>query len=178
MIGFVKRCLNRWRRSETGSATVEFAIMFPAFMFLMLGGIETSMVTLNHVMLERAVDMTVRDIRLGTGNAFEHDAIKDTICDRAAFIRDCGNNLQLDMIAQDPRVGLNIPDEPTCTDRSEEVRPKITFENGQSNQLMIMVACVKVVPLFPSTGLGKKLADNPGGEYALTATTAFVQEPS
>ena len=173
----LKKRLRRFRSDEDGNATVEFAIVFPAFMFLVVAGVEIGMVTLNHVMLERAVDLTVRDIRLGTGNAFQHDQIKTTICNRAQFIDDCEDNLRLEMIPQDPRAGLTIPDEPDCTDRTEEARPVREFKNGQSNQLMVLRACVKITPMIPTSGIGKKLSNNPEGQYALTATTAFVQEP-
>ena len=36
---------------------------------------------------------------------------------------------------------------------------------------------VRIDPLFPTTGLGKKLGEGAGGQYALIATSAFVQEP-
>ena len=173
----VKKMLRRFRRSEDGSATIEFAITFPAMILFLLSGIELAFVTLNHVMLERAMDMTVRDIRLGTGTAPQHDEIKDLICQRAGFISDCSSTLRLEMIQVDPRNWLGIPQEVDCVDQSEEVAPVREFVNGLENELMVLRACAKVDPIFPTTGLGDALIKDGAGQYALVAISAFVQEP-
>jgi len=166
----------RFKRDENGSVTVEFAIIFPVFMFFILSAMEYSLVTIQQSMLERAVDLTVRDIRLGTGDNPSHDDIKDSICDKAAMVRDCTNNLRLEMIVQDAFAGVALPPEPDCTDKSEEVKPVREFVNGAPNALMILRACAKIDPIFPSSSMGRALADD-DGQIALAATTAFVQEP-
>lgn len=173
ILSFPKRFL----RSEKGSSTVEFVIAFPAIITLMLSGIELGFVTLQHSMLERAMDMTVREIRLGTGTAPQHDEIKQRICDRAGFIANCNDALRLEMVQIDPRAWSAVDPNPDCIDRSQEVAPVRNFVNGQENELMILRACVRIDPVFPTTGLGSTLAKGPGGQYALISTTAFVQEP-
>lgn len=167
----------RFKRDENGNATIEFVMLFPAMMVIMLSGIELAFVTLQHAMLERAMDMTVREIRLGTGAILEHDDIKDSICDRAGFIKDCETNLRLEMVQVDPRVAVTIAADPDCTDTSEDVNPVRSFVNGQSNELMILRACAKIEPVFPTSGMGKSLADNADAQYALVAMAVFVQEP-
>lgn len=169
--------LGRFRRSEDGGATIEFSIVFPALMFFMLSGIELGMVSLNHVMLERAMDITVRDIRLGTGTAPQHDEIKDLICERAGFISNCSENLRLEMVQVDPRDWTNISTDADCTDQSEEVSPVRSFVNGLENELMILRACAKFKPFFPTTGLGDSLIKDGAGQYSLVSMSAFVQEP-
>ncbi|TMV08036.1 pilus assembly protein [Ruegeria sediminis] len=177
MIRHILKATRRFARKENGTATVEFVMVYPAIIALMLSGVELGFVVLHHAMLERAVDLTVRDIRLGTGTNPKHDELKDTICERAIFINDCKANLRLEMIRQDPFAAITIPEEPDCTDTSEEVKPVRTFVNGQSNELMVLRACAKINPIFPTSILGAQLSDNTDGQYALTATTAFVQEP-
>ena len=169
--------LSFFSRSEDGSGTVEFALTFPVMLLFMLSGVELGMITLQHSMLERAMDLTVRDIRLGTGGDFQHDDIKDQICELSGFIDDCGENLHLEMIQVDPRDWADIPVNPTCTDQSEEVAPVINFINGQENELMILRACAKISPVFPSTGLGKNVTKDGAGQFALVSISAFVQEP-
>ncbi|MEO9780151.1 MAG: TadE/TadG family type IV pilus assembly protein [Sedimentitalea sp.] len=170
--------IRRFLRSENGNGTVEFAITFPAMLLFMLSGIELGMMTLNHSSLERAMDLTVRDIRLSTGSAPQHDAIKDLICDRAGFISNCKSNLRLEMIQVDPRNWGNVAREASCTDASRNVQPKINFKNDAGdNELMILRACAKISPVFPTTGLGKNIAKDGAGQYALVSTSAFVQEP-
>ncbi len=177
MIGKLISRLARFRRKEDGSITVEFVIIFPAFMFLVLSGVELALVTLQQAMLDRAVDLTVREIRLGTGNNQSHDAIRDTICDHATFIKNCSANLRLEMIQQSAFAGIDIPATPDCTNNSEEVSPVREFQNGLANELMILRACAKIDPVFPTSTMGRTLADDTG-QIALTATTAFVQEPT
>ena len=173
----VSALLSRFSRSEDGSGTVEFAIVFPAMLLFMLSGVELGMITLQHSMLERAMDQTVRDIRLGTGTAPQYDQIKADICERAGFIEDCANNLHLEMIQLDPRNWAGISPDPTCTDQSEEVAPVRIFVNGAENELMIMRACAKINPVFPTTGLGKNVNKDGAGQFALVSVSAFVQEP-
>ncbi|GHG90377.1 TadE/TadG family type IV pilus assembly protein [Pseudodonghicola xiamenensis] len=177
MTAALRAALRRLWRQEDGNATIEFAITFPALIILLLSGLELGFVTMQHAMLERAVDQTVRDIRLGTGSAPQHDDIKDMICDRASFIPNCGDNLRLEMIQVDPRAWAGLDTTPDCTDKSEEVAPVRNFVNGQSNDLMILRACAKIDPVFPTTGLGKSLSTDAYGQYALVSTTVFVQEP-
>ncbi len=173
----VTRLLGRFSRSENGAATVEFAITFPAMLLFMLSGIELGMVTLKHSMLERAMDQTIRDIRLSTGTAPQHDEIKDLICARAGFISDCSANLRLEMIQVDPRNWTAISPTPDCTDQSEDVAPVRNFAPGRENELMIMRACAKFDPVFPTTGLGKNVQKDGAGQFALVSVSAFVQEP-
>jgi len=174
---WLKRKLSRFSRSENGSSTIEFAITFPSVIFLMLSGIELGFVNLHHSMLERAMDLTVREIRLGTGAAPQHDEIKDRICARAGFIEECGNNLKLEMVQVDPRNWAGISANPDCTDKSEDVNPVRNFVNGLDNELMILRACAKIDPVFPTTGLGSNMQKDDFGQYSLVATSVFVQEP-
>lgn len=172
------RFLRRFGRSEDGTATVEFAITFPAMLLFTLSGVEMGMVSLQSSMLERAMDMTVRDIRLGTGSAPQHDEIKDLICERAGFVSNCSSSLLLEMVEVDPRNWTGISAEVSCIDRSEEVQPKTEFRNdAPENALMILRACAKIDPVFPSTGLGKNIKKDGAGQFQLVAISAFVQEP-
>ncbi|HBS51119.1 MAG TPA: pilus assembly protein TadE [Rhodobacteraceae bacterium] len=167
----------RFRRDEDGNSTIEFALTFPAVMVLFLSAIELGYVTLQHGMLERAMDMTVRDIRLGTGTAPQHDDIKDLICTRAGFIRNCSDNLRLEMVRVDPRAWNAPPETPDCTDQSEDVKPVRDFVQGRSNELMFLRACAKIDPIFPTTGLGASMTKDGAGQFALVSNSAFVQEP-
>ncbi|MEC7256596.1 MAG: TadE/TadG family type IV pilus assembly protein [Pseudomonadota bacterium] len=179
MITTVWNRVRRFGRAEDGAAVVEFAITFPAMLMLLLSSVELGMVSLQHAMLERAMDQTVRDIRLSTGTAPQHDEIKDLLCERAGFIDSCRENMLLEMVQVNPREwGEGISDTPTCTDKSEEVAPKVQFKNDAlENDLMILRACAKIDPIFPTTGLGKNIKKDGAGQFSLVAISAFVQEP-
>lgn len=174
----IYRRLRRFGRRDEGSVTVEFAILFPAFIMILLSGVEQGMITLQHAMLERGLDLAVRDIRLGTGTAPQHDEIKHEICQYAGVLRNCETTLRLEMVQVDLRNGaISLDDTADCVDTSEDVQPVRNFVNGQENELMILRACVKIDPIFPTTGLGKQLVKDGAGQTALLATSAFVQEP-
>ena len=53
----------------------------------------------------------------------------------------------------------------------------IEYKNGQENELMILRACAKISPVFPTTGLGKNVTKDGSGQFALVSISAFVQEP-
>ncbi|WP_435231328.1 TadE/TadG family type IV pilus assembly protein [Pseudopelagicola sp. nBUS_20] len=166
-----------FKTSEDGHATIEFVIMVPVLLIILLSSVELGVLTLRYALLERALDVVVRDIRLTTGVDFVHDDIRDDICEVASIIPDCSNNLKLEMMTMDLRNWTGIPTETVCTDRAEVVQPLSTFESGVSNQLMVLRACAKIEPLFPTTGLGASFETDNAGDYALVTTTAFVQEP-
>lgn len=170
-------CLNRFRREESGTATMEFAIVFPLFMLIMGSTFELGTLTIRETALERALDLTVRDIRLGTGTAPQHDELKQSICDRAPILHDCTDKLRIEMIQLDPRAWTSPADDADCTDASAEVEPVREFTHGQENEMMLIRVCVKVTPLFPTTGLGNVMTKDGAGDYALIAKSAFVQEP-
>ena len=96
----MKRVLNKcewFRKRQDGNATIEFVILFPAFMTLFLTGFEAGFYMVRNVMLERAVDIAVRDVRLGNGNVPAFAALKKRICDEAGIIPDCMRTLQVEM---------------------------------------------------------------------------------
>ena len=171
--------MKRFLKDEGASATIEFVIWFPMFITLFLSCVELGLITVRHTMLERGLDMAVRDVRLGTGRTPEnHDELKDLICGYAGFIPDCRATLRLEMRPIEMRAFAALSPNADCVDLSQPVLPLREFATGLSNQVMVLRACVKFDPVFPTTGLGRALATDGSGQAALIATSAFVQEPS
>ena len=168
----------RFLRREDGNATVEFAILFPLFVTLLVSSVEIGFITMRHTLLDRAVDLTVRDIRLGTGSAPQFEQIRDTICTRAGAIPDCQDNLNIQMIRLDLRNYTPPPADFACTNEAEEVEPVRTFTNGMDNEMMLLRICAMFKPIFPLSGLGRDLkSSGVNGYTAMISSTAFVQEP-
>lgn len=165
-------------KDDKGTASIEFVIVFPFFLGLLLSSFELSLITMRETMLERALDLTVREIRLETGSAPQHDEIKTRVCARAPVIPDCEKNLRLEMVQVDPRNWVNPAEDFDCTDQSQDVQPVRSFVNGMDNDLMLLRACAKFSPTFPGAGLGNSLSKDAAGMAALVASSAFVQEPS
>lgn len=177
MTGRATKALRRFRQQQDGNASVEFAIVIPAFLMILMSTVELGMINLRHSQLERALDETVRTIRLGTGNDMQHNELRDEICTRSGFIDECGTSLRLEMVQLDPFNWTPIDPTPDCVSRIENVQPVRTFVNGQSNELMFIRACMKFKPLFPTWGLGTHLSKDGDGRINLIASSAFVQEP-
>ena len=166
-------------RREDGMATIEFVILFPIFFFLLVSSVEIGFITHRHTMLDRAVDLTVRDIRLGTGSAPQYEQIRDAICDRATVIKNCHDNVKIEMIRMDLRAWVPPPADYDCIDHAEPVQPVRNFVNGMQNEMMLLRICAMFEPVFPLAGLGRDLMKvSTNGYVAMISATAFVQEPT
>lgn len=171
------RSLRRFRKDQDGNASIEFAILFPLMLVILFSSVELGLITLRQIMLDRAMDITVRDIRLGTGGNMQHDDIRDSICARSGFIPNCDVSLKLEMVQLDPFNWAGLSQEPDCVDKVEEVDAVTKFINGDSNDLMFLRACMSFDPIFPFWGLGNSLAKDDDNRVQLYASSAFVQEP-
>ena len=68
--------LRKFARRETGTATLEFCIVFPIIMILFIAVFETAMILIRQVMLERALDNTVRLLRLSRQSGGDRRSIR------------------------------------------------------------------------------------------------------
>lgn len=164
-------------RDEEGNATIEFAILFPFFIVMFCAAVELGMITFRHSMLERGLDMAVRDVRLTTGANFQHDDIVNRTCAYSGFLPNCTSNLRLEMIPLSMRNFSSPNGTANCIDHSLAANPIRQWQNGQQNQMMLLRACFVFKPVFPLTGLGRHLTTDSAGNAAMVATSAFVQEP-
>ncbi len=167
----------RFCKDESGVATIDFVIVMTVFIGILAGSIELGMLNLRHAMLERGLDTTVRQVRLSTGDVPDYDQLRTKVCEGAAIIVNCEQHLRLEMKVVDPRDFEPIPAVADCRSAEEDPAPVRQFDNGVDNDLMLMRACLKFKPFFPTTGLGKALTKDDNGYIAIAATTAFVQEP-
>ncbi|MEO1307642.1 MAG: TadE/TadG family type IV pilus assembly protein [Pseudomonadota bacterium] len=179
MLRTVSRALRRFWRNTEGSPTVEFVIVFPAFMVLFVSSFEAGLMQIRATMLERGVDMAVREIRLSTSTPPTYDDVKRMVCDGAGLIPNCLDSIRLEMRRISPHTGsMNVPVQAQCVDRQEPVEPVEFDDVGDENDLMLLRVCVLFRPLAPTTGLGYQLANGDAdGEYALVSMSAYVSEP-
>ncbi|KPD12718.1 TadE/TadG family type IV pilus assembly protein [Phaeobacter sp. 11ANDIMAR09] len=173
--------LRRFRRENDAVVTVEFALLMPLYLLLLISTVELGLVNLRHSQLERALDIAVREVRLNTGAVKDHDTMRDTICDLSGLIDNCESSLRLEMIQLDPFAWAAPDPEPDCISDPEVINsPREFNRSGNSNDLMLIRACMRFKPIFSSWGLGEDLANADGaglGLVSLVATSAFVQEP-
>lgn len=169
--------LRAWAGDDSGAVIADFAVMFPVFLMFMLSSVEMGMMTFRQTMLERGLDMAVRDLRLGFIDDPDHIKVKERVCLYAGFLPDCEGALRLEMQPVDLRNYTPLPPAADCVDRSQAISPVRNFVNGKGNQLMVMRACIKIAPVFPTVGLGNQVQKDNNGDMSLFSTSAFVNEP-
>lgn len=176
-ISRVRAWLGSKAREEDGTATIPFIMFLPFFMLLLMSTLESGTLMLRHVMLERGLDLSVRDLRLGIWNNPTHEEFKRTVCNRAGIIPDCMNVLLIELRPVSTTTWEPLASGPVCVDRAEPIKPVTTFDSGVGDEMMLIRACAKFDPIFPTSGLGFQLPKDNTGAYALISASAFVNEP-
>lgn len=180
LLSSLRARLGQMFRREDGTATVEFVIVFPAFILIFLSAFESGLMMVRNVMLERSVDLAVRELRLGGVNSPDFAQLKGLICANSVIFDNCDQVIQIELEAIDQATwDLNRGDA-RCIDQSTTINPldETIYAVGASNDLMLVRVCALFRPLFPSTPLAMRMPDDGNGNYALVATSAFVNEPS
>ncbi len=185
MFGAGKKLIRRLKRSmlgDEGSATVEFVILFPAIMTLFLSSFEISIYLMRSTLLDRALDVNVRALRLGelapgASNEAKQDELKRRVCQAALFFNDCPNAITIE-VTPVSTIAWDLPSSKTaCVDRAAPTPPSVGFSLGTENNLMLVRACAVLDPFFGTTPLIMDLPVDATGGYAVTAASIFVNEP-
>ena len=180
MMNSIKKLANACKsfgKDESGNGTIDFMMVLPAAMFFGATAFESGTFGLRNVMLERAVDVTVREVRIGAIAEPTHAQLKEMICDAAAIIPECMDNVKLEMIRKDPRAWSPLDEGRDCVDRNSTAEPVINWTAGGNNDLMVLRACAILDPVLPTSTLGIAMAENSDGSHAIVTTSSFVVEP-
>ena len=193
----------RFGRGEEGSSTVEFVILFPPVFLIFLSGFDAGMVMMRNVMLERGLDIAVRELRLGDPSPPTYDEFKEIICaNTMGFLGSsvateeqpvpaCIRNLQIELVTVTTEGTGPIAGDVRCVSKEQPINPAdmsaFYGDTGGNNEWMLVRACVNVNPsfdfVFQSAGfewksLGAVLDSDGADGYFMVATSAFVNEPS
>lgn len=172
----LRKSLGAFGRDSSGNATMEFVVLFPFLLYMIFSIAEAGVLMTRTVMLNRGLDIAIRDLRLGLTPGVTHDDIKDQICDAAFLLGECDAVVLLELsplpnAANFPAGGAN------CVDRTSDLEPVISFTPGAPSEIMFVRACLIVDPLFPGMGLGAMLPTDASGGYAIVVQSAFMNEP-
>ncbi|MEM9393064.1 MAG: TadE family protein [Pseudomonadota bacterium] len=173
----ISRLKKFWSKEEDGTATVEFVIVFPLIMAVFMSTFELAMLTAKFTMLDRALDQTIRDVRLSSGNPLSSQDVRAAICDRTLLIKDCHAELVVEMTDIIPPNWSWPATSASCANRGVGTLPVVNFTQATANKLVLVRACALVDPWFPLTGLGMALSKDPSGLFQMTSVSAFVAEP-
>ncbi len=193
----MKRQFARFRRDEDGGvSTLEFVIIAPVLFFMFFATFEAGWLMVRQMMLDRGLDMAMREVRLNLVPGITHSELKQNICDEAMGITDCENSLYIEMrtlseveAMDDGTTGRRWPYTTiTCRDKSEPIDPEVdasNFDSNQPDELMFVVACVIVEPLLPGLGrlvpgmtaINETLDEAGANGYKMASFAAYKSEP-
>lgn len=164
------RRLRRFFRADNGAVTAEFVILFPVVFLLLLVTLEMIFLMARATLLQQALEVTMRDVRLGNITDPNVADLEETICERMAAVEDCRTSMVLEF-TQVNRTTFEMPgpQEP-CTRRSVDImaaRANDIYDTGAANELMVVRACMvvdSITPLWEDS-------------FELFSRTAFVNEP-
>ncbi|MCU0904037.1 MAG: pilus assembly protein [Tabrizicola sp.] len=176
--------LRRFLKDESGTATIEFLFVFPIVFMIFTAGFESSMYMARYVMMDRGVDIVVRQLRLGTLGNISHQTLKRVICRQGMMIDSMNSCLDRMRIWMQPitdaNLNINVP-RGTCVDRADQLNigepPANEYTMGVSNEIMLMRVCFKEWPMFPTTAISVQMPRQSDGSVAMFVTTVFVNEP-
>jgi len=171
------KSLLSYLRGQNGSSTIEFVLIFPVFVIILLAAVESGVLMLRGVFLDRGVDMAVRELRLGISTPNDENDLKKMICNHAAFLPNCTDALRLEMVRVSTSDFSMPTTAPTCMRRDELKQGDLSYTKGGAHDLMLLRVCAIFDPWFPTTGLGLRLPKDSTGAYSLIAASAFVVEP-
>lgn len=171
--------LRRFKRSEDGSATVEFVILVPLLFAIFVATMETGMMMSRWSSIDRAADMVIRSLRLGQYQNPDAEMLRREVCDRVFLVENCFENTAVD-IREIDRATFLMPDEdePCVTRDDEIIQPVTTIVPGQQNDLMLIRICVTVDAMFPTSKYAVPIDLDAQGGYALSVASVYVNEPS
>lgn len=169
----------KWFRRDEGAAAMEFVLVFPVILTVFFTSLETSTILVRQAMLERAVDITVRDMRLSNAEFLTTTLISNQICNNARIIRDCRDTISLEVNPIE-RPSYAMPSlQTSCTNRQAQIPNPTQFDPSQTqpNQLMLLRVCVELDPLLPLSAFMVDLNSRMNGTLFLETSTIFVTEP-
>lgn len=176
--------LRTFLRDNSGEAAIEFLFVFPIIFLVFTASFESSMFMARYAMFERAVDQTVRQLRLGTFVNPTHQNLKKTICESGmliASVNTCIDSMKIWMQPVNTGTFAMTAPPKSCVDKSQPIvtdePPSNEFATGTDNDIMLMRICLKEDPMFPTTAVSVKMPVEADGSYVMLVTTTFVNEP-
>jgi Flp pilus assembly protein TadG len=163
-------------RDGAGAAAVEFALVIPLLLMIVGSTLEAGWIMMQTIMLDRGLDQTVRELRVGSFSNPTQETMRQRVCDRAMILADCRTQLALELFPITGSSGYPT-DGQRCVNRNSTVAPVLRFTAGGRTQTMFVRACYVVSPLTPGLGLGMALPKDTTGAIRIIAKSGFVNEP-
>lgn len=167
----------RWRRDESGTTAIEFAMVAGPFLMLLFGIMGVGLFFFTTFSLENAVERTGRLIRTGQvqQSGMNGQQFKEKVCEIVPGFVDCVNKLRVNV--------LNFPDSEAigpgttaqCLDQDDNLSDVTNFEVGGPQQVVLIWVCYEwsLASKIPYLNLGNMA----NGSRLIQAATTFRTEP-
>jgi Flp pilus assembly protein TadG len=177
--GSFHRLLRRFRGDYKGVTALEFALVGPLHIALILGLIESGLLFAKMAMLDFAAAGAAKFVYVGSasGGAVTQEDIEEFVCTRAGmFASDCAENIAVELqplgdFTDDPGQAA------TCKDSDLEVQPTVQYTPGSGGSIVLMRLCLSTKVITPGLGVGLALDKTDTGKYQLISAMAFMNEP-
>lgn len=160
-------------RNESGSVTVEFALISIPFFAFLFALIETALVFFASVGMEGAMEDAARLLRTGVGQSsgMTAEQFRTEICDRSPLFFDCDQRLVVDVRTFDDfgDVAFTNP-----LDAEGDLANNFQFSPGGASDV-VLVRAFYVWEVITPIGIG--LENMSGGNRLLTTSAVFRNEP-
>lgn len=171
--------LKRFLRQDVGTATVEFVIAVPVILAFLFSSIDYGVTMLRQVFLDRAVDIAVRQVRLGVVRNSGLEDFRSSICENTFMLGNCEANMSIQLVPVDTSTWAGLGDAVQCVDRSADIAPVLEFNPAAGRQeLMKINVCVAADPFLRLTGIVLGMEEDASGSYYVVSRAAFANEPS
>jgi hypothetical protein len=167
----------RFRRNTAGAAAVEFALVVPLLLSIIFSTMEAGWIMVQSIMLDRALDMTVRELRIGSFANPTQASMRQRVCERAMVLADCEQALALELIPITSSASYPT-DAARCVERNTPIQPVLRFGAGLRAQTVFVRACFVVDPLTPMLGLALALPKDASGGIRIISKSGFINEPA
>ncbi len=168
--------LSRFRRSESGTAAIDFALVVLPFLALLMAIIESSIVLFAGQVLQTATTNSARLILTGqVQNAgWTAAQFQNSVCANLTVMFNCANSLFIDVRAFSNFSSVTLPN---VTNANGTLANNYVFNPGNPGDVVV-VRMIYQWPIFAtSLGIGLITAGNTTNTYTLAATAAFRNEP-
>lgn len=189
----ISRLWKTFRKKEDGTASLEFVFLAPIVLGLFFFNFEVGLYMYRWAMLDRGVDMTVREVMIDniiTGETPGDAAsiIRDRICDNAMNISGCADNLYVEMNTTTASTGMPAESIKCVNKTDPDLNPVQTAYGGVcpsgapvgESEIVYLRACLLVEPVL-SAGFGPNFNIMPfpreDGYIQLRSNSAFLNEP-
>lgn len=166
-------------RRQEGAAALEFAMVGPLMIALLMSMIETGLLYTRIALLDDATSRAAKMVYVGSasGGEVDQEDIEDFICDAVGvFVTDCATNITVEL---SPITDFDdFPDtDVQCRHTDIEVEPLVGFNPGGGNTIVFMRVCTMTNVVTPGLGIGLQMSKDDENRVRIVSSVAFMNEP-